>query len=123
MREINNRAPGDPKYKANQLEVTDPVEICVCQLKMLILTGKGEVLGDPKFGFDLEALLYELNLSEASIRKELDKQLYIYCPLFSALNGYYKLQFYVGTLRDIATLDFYINAEAAESPVITLKYS
>jgi len=50
MREIYNRDPLDPNYNPYQIETSDPVEICVGQIKMLLLTNKGEVLGDPKFG-------------------------------------------------------------------------
>ena len=64
MVEIYNRDPSDPKYKQNIVEVTQPVEICIGQLKMLLLTNKGEVLGDPKFGLNLEDLVFSFDLSE-----------------------------------------------------------
>ena len=78
MRDIYNRDPQDPNYVPNILEVTDPIEICVGQLKMMLLTDKGEVLGDPKFGIAFESLIFELNLSQDSIRKELDLHLSTY---------------------------------------------
>jgi hypothetical protein len=121
MREIYNRDPEDPNYNPYQLETTDPTEICVGQLKMILLTNKGEVLGDPKFGLNLEDLIFNLELSEASIRKELDFFLKVYCPLFSTLNGTYDLKFYVGTLRDIATLDFKIPEDGKLSPLVSLR--
>jgi hypothetical protein len=121
MREIYNRDPLDPDYNPYQLETTDPTEICIGQLKMLLLTNKGEVLGDPKFGLNLEDLIFNLELSEASIRKELDLALRVYVPLFLALGGTYDLQFYVGTLRDIATLDFRIPEDGKLSPLVSLR--
>jgi len=121
MREIYNRDPLDPDYNPYQLETTDPTEICVGQLKMLLLTNKGEVLGDPKFGLNLEDLIFNLELSETSIRKELDLALTVYVPLFGVLGGTYELQFYVGTLRDIATLDFKIPEDGKLSPLVSLR--
>lgn len=121
MREIYNRDPNDPKYNPYQLEVSDPIEICTGQLKMLLLTNKGEVLGDPKFGLNLEDLIFNLELSEYSIKKELDLNLKVYVPLFAALGGTYELKFYVGTQRDIATLDFNIESDGGLSPLVTLK--
>jgi hypothetical protein len=121
MREIYNRDPLDPDYNPYQLETTDPTEICVGQLKMLLLTNKGEVLGDPKFGLNIEDLVFNLELSETSIRKELDLALNVYVPLFSLLGGTYELQFYVGTLRDIATLDFKIPEDGKLSPLVSLR--
>jgi hypothetical protein len=121
MREIYNRDPLDPEYNPYQVETTDLVEICVGQLKMVLLTNKGEVLGDPKFGLNLEDLIFNLNLSESSIKKELDLFLKVYVPLFGKLGGTYDLKFYQGTERDIATLDFNIPSDGGLSPVVTLR--
>ena len=121
MREIYNRDPLDPNYTPYQIETSDPVEICVGQIKMLLLTNKGEVLGDPKFGLNLEDLIFNLNLSESSIKKELDLFLLTYIPLFKKLGGSYELKFYQGTQRDIATLDFKIPVNGGLSPVVTLR--
>lgn len=121
MREIYNRDPKDPNYNPYQLETTDPIEICIGQLKMLLLTNKGEILGDPKFGMNLEDLIFNLNLSEDSIKKELDLFLKVYIPLFGKIGGTYKLTFYQGTERDIATLDFFIPANGGLSPAVTLR--
>jgi hypothetical protein len=110
MREIYNRDPDDPSYNPYQLETTDPVEICIGQLKMLLLTNKGEVMGDPQFGLNLEDLIFSLNISEYSLKKELDLNLKTY-----------DLKFFQGTLRDIATLDFRISESGGDSPVVSLK--
>jgi hypothetical protein len=121
MREIYNRDPDDPSYNPYQLETTDPVEICIGQIKMLLLTNKGEVMGDPQFGLNLEDLIFTLQVSEYSLKKELDLNLQTYVPLFSRLGGSYELKFYQGTLRDIATLDFMISESGGDSPVVSLK--
>ena len=121
MREIYNRDPGDPEYNPYQLENTDPVEICIGQIKMLLLTNKGEVLGDPKFGLNMEDLVFNLNLSESSIKKEIDLYLNVYAPLFRTLGGSYELKFFVGKLRDIATLDFKLPQNGGLSPAVTLR--
>ena len=49
MVEIYNKDPEDFNYKENILEITNPTDICVGQLKMMLVTNRGEVLGDPKF--------------------------------------------------------------------------
>jgi hypothetical protein len=123
MVEIYNRDPADPYYKKGIIEITQPVEICVGQLKMLLLTNKGEVLGDPKFGLNLEDLVFSLDLSEKTIRDEINLGLTTYVPLFAQLGGYFNLKFYQGTERDIALIDFYIPQNGNESPLVTLKVS
>ena len=121
MREIYNRDPQDGNYNPFLVETTDPVEICIGQIKMMLFTNKGEVLGDPSFGMNLEDLLFSLNLSESSIRKELDLFLTTYIPIFGKLGGTYDLKFYQGKDRDIANLDFYIPSTGGDSPVVTLR--
>ena len=121
MIEIYNRDPNDPMFKENILEVTDPVEICVGQLKMCLLTNKEEVLGDPNFGLSLEYLLFDLDLSEEGIRRQISTHLQTYVPLFQELGGTFDIKFYEGTLRDIAYFDFYIPASSSEIPLITLR--
>lgn len=121
MIEIYNRDPNDPMYKENVLEVTDPVEICLGQLKMCLLTNKEEVLGDPNFGLSLEYLLFDLDLSEEGMRSEISRHLKTYVPLFQELGGTFDIKFYEGTMRDIATFDFYIPSSSSESPLITLR--
>ena len=79
LREIYNKDPEDPNYKEDQLEVTDPLEACVGKIKMMIFTRRGEVLGDPSFGLDLESLIYDMNLSEASVKKELQNNIVDNC--------------------------------------------
>jgi hypothetical protein len=90
---------------------------------MLLLTNKGEVLGDPKFGLNLEDLVFSLELSEKTLRDEIEKGLRFYVPLFAQLGGYFDLKFYQGTERDICLLDFYIPSSGDQSPTISLKVS
>ena len=121
MREIYNRDPNDLTYNPYQLEVTDLVEICIGQLKMVLLTNRGEVLGDPDFGLNLEELVFSLGLSESTLRQQLDLYLKVYVPIFGVLGGSYELNFFVGTHRDIVTLDFNIPADGGTSPIITMR--
>ena len=121
MIEIYNRDPGDYGYQRDILETTDPIEICIGQLKMLLLTNKGEVLGDPGFGIGLDDLVFNLELSEVSIQKEINFQIQTYCTLFYDLGGYFKLEFFQGTLRDIANIYFFIPGYSNLSPAISLQ--
>ena len=123
LREIYNRDPEDPNYKSDQLEVTDPWEACIGKLKMLIFTRKGEVLGDPRFGLNLEDLIYDFNISEKALRDEIQKYLITYVPEFNSLGGTFDLNFYLGTNRDIATLDFKFASNSNLSPTVSLLLS
>jgi hypothetical protein len=123
MREIYPRDPEDRYYDPSQIEVSDPIEVCLGQLKMMILTDKTSVLGDPRFGLSLESLVYELNLSEYSLRKEIDLHITNYCRLFKEMGGSYTIKFFLGANRDIALIDFSIPFNGNESPIVSLKLS
>lgn len=123
MVEIYNKDPEDFNYKENIVEVTKPTDVCIGQIKMILLTNKGEVLGDPKFGLNLDELIFSLDLSEDSLKERINDHLRIYVPLFSQLGGYFDLKFYQGTNRDIAYLDFYLPDYSNDSPAIVLKVS
>lgn len=120
LREIYMKDPGDPGYKTDQVEITDPLEACVGKIKMMLFTRKGEVLGDPSFGLNLEDLIYDMNLSESAVRDEIRDNIRAYVPEFQSLGGSYELKFYLGTNRDIASLDFRFNSNSGLSPIVTL---
>ena len=90
---------------------------------MLLLTNPGEVLGDPKFGIGLENLIFDLELSEKSIRERININILNYAPLFYEIGGHFDVSFYLGDNRDIALFDFYIPVSSEGIPIITLKVS
>lgn len=59
MKDFYFRAPGDQNYKADIFESTNDIENTVSQVRMTLLTRKGEVLGEPNFGLDVTKYLFE----------------------------------------------------------------
>jgi hypothetical protein len=53
---------------------------------MLIFTNKGELLGDPNFGADLERLLYETKISAPAVRSIIIDQINEYIPELKDVN-------------------------------------
>ena len=73
------RAPGDPNYVPNQLSTTDNIENTIEQIRITLLTKKGEVLGEPEFGLDVTKYLFEFEgNSLESLEKEADEQIHTY---------------------------------------------
>jgi len=61
----------DPNFRPNLFEVKDEIENTVQQVRMTLLTKKGEVLGEPDFGFSMEKYLFEFEGFEiGAIEKE-----------------------------------------------------
>ncbi len=67
--EIYPRNPDDPNYKSGQLHTDDSVEILIGMIKQCMMTTPGEVLGDPYFGIDLEGLLFEFGVDQATLER------------------------------------------------------
>lgn len=59
MTDFYFRATTDPNYKPDIFESTNDIENTVSQVRMTILTRKGEVLGEPNFGLDVTKYLFE----------------------------------------------------------------
>ena len=62
LAEFYFRNADDPNYIEDILEVSDEIEILIYQIKMVLLTNQGEVLGEPKFGGELQKILFEFDL-------------------------------------------------------------
>jgi hypothetical protein len=73
------REPGDPNYIPNQLSCTNDIENTIEQIRMTLLTKKGEVLGEPDFGLDVTKYLFEFEGSALEpLEKEADDQIQNY---------------------------------------------
>lgn len=73
------REPGDPNYIDGKLSSTDDIENTIEQIRMTLLTRKGEVLGEPDFGLDTTKYLFEFEGSSlTAMEKEADTQIHEY---------------------------------------------
>jgi len=73
------RDPLDPNYRTGIYESRDEIENTITQIRMTLLTRKGEVLGEPDFGFDATGYLFEFEgESLDNIEKVADEQIHNY---------------------------------------------
>lgn len=59
MKDFYFRPVEDPNYKTDIFESTNDIENTISQVRMTLLTRKGEVLGEPNFGLDVTKYLFE----------------------------------------------------------------
>lgn len=59
MSDFYFRPTTDPNYIKDTLECNNQIENTITQVRMTILTRKGEVLGEPAFGLDATKYLFE----------------------------------------------------------------
>jgi hypothetical protein len=80
----------DPSYTANQVIEDDIISVILQKYKMILFTNKGDVMGNPDFGGDLELLLNETKVSATYVEKNLNGQIADYIP--ELVNMDYSLQ-------------------------------
>lgn len=75
LRDFYIRQDDDPAYRDNQYEVYDATESMLQQIRMTLFTRKGEVLGEPDFGVEVEKYLFEFQIDPDNITKDASSQL------------------------------------------------
>ena len=78
------RIPTDPNYDPQEIEVDDNLQNLLQQIEMILTTRKGDVLGDPDFGANLEDYLWT-NYSSGQIQTEVNSQISKYCSSLTYL--------------------------------------
>lgn len=109
LKEIYSRNLNDPYYVFTKLETSDPLEALLTKLRMIIFTNRGEVLGYPDLGLDLDRLLFELTFNAYQIQKEFYAQVAKYVPEAGNYKINLQVNFVPGTVRDICYIDIYID--------------
>ena len=76
------RPETDPNFIPGVFVVSDPTEALVEQIKMTLLTDRGEVMGDPNFGFSAYDYLFDTHTADtATISAKADQQINAYVTL------------------------------------------
>lgn len=105
------RVKGDPNYDRFKVHSESELAQLIGQIETMLFTNKGEVLGDPEFGANLEDLVYSLNYNETQIQQVIDEQVDRYIPLAKKYKLETTVQFYRGNVRDIAKIDIIIDSK------------
>lgn len=64
------RAEDDPNYIQNLISSTNDVENTITQVRMTLLTRKGEVLGEPDFGLDATKYLFQFEGTDLEVLEQ-----------------------------------------------------
>ena len=111
LKELYMRDPSDPLYNANILEQSSEIETLLGEIRMLLFTKQGDVLGAYTFGYNLEDNLFLFNLNESDLRNKLLESILYYCPDASNHAVDVAVQFFKGSIRDICLIDIYIDSQ------------
>lgn len=84
------KGPDEPKYNNSLIIEDDIINVIIQKYKLILFTNKGDLLGDPNFGADIELLLFETKVSESFVNDAIVQQINSYIPELNSMN--YTLQ-------------------------------
>jgi hypothetical protein len=78
IKEIYFRDQTDPKFRSDKIETDSELEMLITQIRMILLSNKGEVLGNYDLGLDLNSYLFSFGINETEIRNKFTTQVQKY---------------------------------------------
>ena len=102
---------GDPNYDRAKVHTESELAQLIGQIETTLFTNRGDVLGEPNFGCNLEDLVYSLNYNEQQVQDVVKQQLKTYVPLATKYDVKTTVAFYRGEVRDIAQIDIEIDSK------------
>ena len=105
------RDPSDPLYYPGILEQSSEIETLLAQIRMIMFTKQGDVMGSYNFGYNLEDNLFMFNVNEDELKAKLLESIYLYCPDAAAFKVDVTAQFFRGSVRDACLIDIFIDGQ------------
>jgi hypothetical protein len=117
--DIYLRIPTDPNYDPTQIEVDDDFYNFLQAIEMILTTRKGDVLGDPDFGANLEDYVWS-NYTSSQIESELHEQIGTYCGSFISRIPYsITVNFIKGDITDSILVDIEIDGTSVLGIIVS----
>lgn len=114
MVDIYFKAENDITYDASELEENSDINNLIGQIKMLLFTNTGDVMGETYLGLNIEKLIFSTNYNKNVILANFKNQIRDYLKYDRNLyNVEFDLNFFKGTIRDIGVLTVNINGSRA----------
>jgi hypothetical protein len=109
---------GDPNFDKTKLQSESKLAQLISQLEVVLFTNRGDVLGSPDFGCNIEEMIFEFNYNDSQIKRKIDEQVKAYCPLASEFNTKVSVDYERGVDRDAILINVVIDAEYQMTIVI-----
>ena len=103
----------DPGFTDNKLENQTFVDTVIAKIYMILMTNKGEVLGNPNFGADVPKYLWKTKLPASTLQNEITDQITQYVPELSPND--YKVNVYIlpGKTQDVGVIEINLGIASA----------
>lgn len=114
IREIYIRDEKDPNFIPGVIDYSNEVERVISEIKMILGTQKGQVLGNYDFGVDLDYIVFNTKRSAEEVAKEINEQINMYVDKGDNMTVNVEVSFGdSGMGYDYAVIDIIINGQKA----------
>ena len=101
---------GDPHYDNTEVQSSSEIAMLLIQIETLLFTRKGDVMGDPEFGANLDDYVYSLRYNETMLKGIIEKQLAYYVPLAAKYNTTVDVHFTDEDTRHLLFVDIIVDS-------------
>lgn len=101
----------DPNFDPQQVQSDEEISMLLTQIEVLLFTRKGEVLGSPEFGANLEDYVYSFMYNDDMLKSIVENQIQEYVPLARKYNTQVTVEFAQETERNVMFLDIIIDSK------------
>lgn len=120
IHEIYTRNENDPYYDSTILEHNSDIESILSQIRLILGTSRGQVLGDYNFGVGIEDLVFTTKLNKNRLQQEIQQHINDYIKDFPNYNITPSVSFFkLPNGTDGALIDIYINKIKVQGFVIS----
>ena len=107
--ELYIKAIGDPNFDADQLQADEDIQMLLTQIETLIFTNKGDVLGNPDFGLNIDDYVYSFRYNDTMLQGMIEAGISRYCPLSYKYPVSVTVEFTQETERNMVFIDITID--------------
>jgi len=118
LNDLYARNPQDPNYIVGQLEMENSLELFKQQIENCLFTSKTMVLGNIDFGASLDEYIWSFSLSSSALKAAVTQQINTYCTLGKYFSYVVDVEFFKGTVKDIAQVSIEINGTDKFSVIV-----
>lgn len=101
---------GDPKYQDDKLQQDNEISMLLTQIETILFTRRGDVLGKPNFGTNLEDYVYEFQYNNYQIKGMVSRQIANFVPLANKYNVTVDVDFMEESNKHVMFLDITVDA-------------
>ncbi|MDC1282397.1 hypothetical protein N8Z10_00430 [bacterium] len=107
--ELYIKSNTDPNWRPDQLQVDEELAMLLTQIETLFFTNKGDVIGNPDFGLNLEDYVYSFRYNDSMLQGVVKAAINDYIPLSSYYKVDVEVEFTEETERSIVLINVIIN--------------